>query len=410
MQIKIDKNLTITFFTVAIPILMQFIYIRYISYNVEKEIYGNFVLLQTIIVALSYIFIQIPSQAYDRFYNTTKNKIEFVNEFRTILIIINVLSLMLIVLYGYIVDKYSMLILFLIFIYFVLLNNYSFNQKVFLLNLERKKYFYLKILESAAKFITPLIAYYYYPSLESFIIGLVIGYLISFIILLTYMKDYKFKIVLNIENQKKYFKFAYPILFVSIFSWGISFVDRYFIEYYLNTEKVAIYAILAQVAGIGQIIGQIYFMYVNPKILKMFEENQNSTLAYLSKMLKWLGLIFILLTLVSFFIPIQIYEILLEPKIIRDNYYFYTFIILLISIFATVYQTAFSMYLNLFKKLNILSYIYLIAFIVNVIGNFFIKDYGIIAAAISTLISYVVILGLQMIYISKYKRREITND
>ena len=79
----------------------------------------------------------------------------------------------------------------------------------------------------------------------------------------------------NLENQKKYFKFAYPILFVSIFSWGISFLDRYFIEYFINTEKVAIYAILAQVAGIGQIVGQIYFLYVNPKILKMFEENQN---------------------------------------------------------------------------------------------------------------------------------------
>lgn len=409
MQIKIDKNLTITFLTVVIPVLMQFIYIRYISYNVEKEIYGNFVLLQTIIVALSYIFIQIPSQAYDRFYNTTKNKIEFVNEFRTILIIVNILSLILIVLYGYIVDKYSMLILFLIFIYFVLLNNYSFNQKVFLLNLERKKYFYLKILESAAKFITPLLAYYYYPSLESFIIGLVVGYLISFIILLTYMQDYKFKIVLNIQNQKKYFRFAYPILFVSIFSWGISFLDRYFIEYFINTEKVAIYAILAQVAGIGQIIGQIYFMYVNPKILKMFEENENNALEYLSKMLKWFGIIFLLLILVSFFIPIQIYEILLEPKIIRDNYYFYTFILLLIGIFATVYQTAFSMYLNLFKKLNILSYIYLIAFIVNIIGNLFIKDYGIIAAAISTLVAYIVILILQMIYVSRYKKLELNN-
>ena len=63
------------------------------------------------------------------------------------------------------------------------------------------------------------------------------------------------------------------------------------------------------------------------------------------------------------------------------------------------------MYLNLFKKLNILSYIYLIAFIVNIIGNLFIKDYGIIAAAISTLISYLVIIGLQMIYISKLLKR-----
>lgn len=180
-----------------------------------------------------------------------------------------------------------------------MLNNYSFNQKVFLLNLERK-YFYLKILESAAKFVTPLIAYYFYQSLESFIIGLVLGYLLSFIILLMYMKDYKFKIVFNLENQKKYFKFAYPILFVSIFSWGISFLDRYFIEYFINTEKVAIYAILAQVAGIGQIVGQIYFLYVNPKILKMYEENENNALEYLSKTLKLLGLIFILLALVSF--------------------------------------------------------------------------------------------------------------
>lgn len=404
MRQKIDKNLIISIFTVMIPVLMQLFYIRYISYNVDKNIYGNFVLLQTLIVALSYIFIQIPSQAYDRFYNTVKDKVEFVNEFRTILIVINGLSFLLIITYGLIFDKYSFFVLFLIFILFIMLNNYSFNQKVFLLNLERKKYFYLKLLESIAKFLTPLIAYAIYQSLESFIFGMIIGYIVAFLILLSYMKDYKFKITLYKENLKKYFKFAYPILFVSIFSWGISFIDRYFIEYFINTEKVAIYALLAQVAGIGQIVGQIYYLYVNPKILKMYEENKKNTLNYLSKMLKMLSVIFIFLSILTFFIPYTILEILLEPNIIRNSYFFYTFLFLVLGIFSTVFQTAFSMYLNLFKKLDILSYIYFIAFIINIIGNFFIIDYGIIAAAISTLVSYLAIILLQMIYVYKYKK------
>ena len=66
-------------------------------------------------------------------------------------------------------------------------------------------------------------------------------------------------------------------------------------------------------------------------------------------------------------------------------------------------------YIKLFKKVYILSYIYLIAFIVNIIGNLFIKDYGIIAAAISTLVAYIVILLLQILYVSKYMKMEINN-
>jgi O-antigen/teichoic acid export membrane protein len=398
---KIDNNFLITIFTVIIPISMQFFYIRYVSYNIDKVDYGNFILLQTLVSGLSYIFIQIPSQAYDRFFNTTEDKVMFVNEFRTILIFINFFSLLTIGLYGYIMEKFSIQILVVIFIYFVLLNNYSFNQKVFLLSLERKKYFYLKVLESTAKFLMPLVVYYFYQTLLSFVIGLTIGYLISFLILIQYMKEYKFNITIKLKNIKKYFLFAYPIFFVSLFTWGISFSDRYFIEFITNTKDVAIYSLLAQVAGIGQVVGQVYFMYINPQVLKMYEENKNTTLVYLSSTLKILAFIFTLLAVVAYFLPIQVYEILLEPKIISQDYYFLTLIILVIGIFLTVFQTAYSMYLNLFKRLDVLAYIYLIAFIFNILGNLFIKDYGIIAAAISTLVAYSVILIAQVLYVWK---------
>ncbi len=407
---QINSSFIITVLTVMIPLIMQFAYIRYISYGVDKTIYGNFVLLQTLVAGLSYVFIQIPSQAYDRFFNTAMDKVEFVNEFRTLLIGINFLSLFFIILYGYVMHKFSIEILFVIFLYFIILNNYSFNQKVFLLNLERKKYFLLKTMESSAKFITPIVAYYFYGTLLSFIVGLTIGYMISFFILIKYMKSYPFKIIINVKHLQEYFKFAYPILFTSIFMWGISFSDRYFIEFFVTTSEVAIYAILAQVAGVGQVFGQVYVMYVNPQVLKQFELDKKKSLVYLGESLKKFSLIFVFLSIVAYLLPVQIYTILIEKSVIDSIPYLNTFYILIVAIFVTVYQTAYSMYFVLFKKLNILAYIYLVSFIVNMIGNLFIKDYGMMAAAVATLAAYCSILLLQVIYMKRYLRAKDNND
>lgn len=396
---RLKKDFLITVLTVLVPLVMQFFYVRYISYNVDKIDYGNFILLQTLITALSYVFLQIPSQAYDRFYNTTKNKLYFANEFRSLLIIINIISLFIIICYGYFMDKFSYDILLILFFYFVLLNNYSFNQKIFLLNLERKKYFYIKFFEGIAKFVIPVIFYIYEHTLFSFLLGFTVGYTIAFSILHLFMKDYKFYFVFNFNNLKKYFLFAYPFLFISIYSWGIAFSDRYFIEFLSTTENLAIYALLAQVAGFGQIIGQIYTIYVSPKILKQFEEDREQSLIMLKKYLTLLFLIFVFLGIIAFLIPVELYSLLLEPTLIEQSYFFYTFIILLAGIFITIFQTALGMYLNLFKKLGVLSYIYLLAFIINIYGNFYIKEYGILAAAVSTLIAYITILIGQLIYL-----------
>lgn len=400
-MIKINNHFVITVFTVLIPMIFQFIYIRYVSYNVDKVLYGDFVLLQTFISALSLILLQIPSQAYDRFFNTTNDKTSYINEFRTMLIFINIISAFLVVIYGYIMKKFDNEVLVLILFYFFILNNYSFNQKIFLLNLERKKYFYLKVLEAFAKFSMPLIFYYFFHSLISFLIGIVLGYFFSFCFLIKFLKNYPFQLNINWYNYKKYFLFAYPIIFVSIFSWGISFSDRYFIEYLSGTREVAIYSILAQVAGFGQIIGQIYTMYVNPKVLKLYEENKKKGILYLNNMLKKLAFIFIILSFIFYLIPIDIYSILIERSLLEKSYYFWTFYILIIGIFLTVFQTALSMHLILAKKLHVLSYVNGIAFIVNIVGNLWIKEYGIIAAAISTLMAYLVLNVGQIIYISR---------
>lgn len=54
-----NKGILLTFNTVFFTVLFQFIFIRYASYEIDKEIYGNFVLLQTLIAGLSTVLLQI---------------------------------------------------------------------------------------------------------------------------------------------------------------------------------------------------------------------------------------------------------------------------------------------------------------------------------------------------------------
>jgi len=396
---NIDFNITVA--TVIITVVLQFLFIRYASYNIDKVDYGNFVLLQTLIAGLSAIFLQIPGQAFDRFYNQSKTKIEFINEFRTMLIGINILSIIVITIYGFIYDKFSFKVLAILFGYFVLLNNYALNQKVFLLNMQRGKYFYLKILEASSKFLFPIIAYLYYKTLESLLVGIVVGYLFSYSVLIYFLKEYPYYVVLKWNNIKKYFLFAYPVVFVSVFTWGISFSDRYFIDYYMTTKDVAIYSLLAMVAAVGSIVGQIYFMYAEPKILKSYEEDPEHTFKMIDSYLKSLTLIFSFLLLLAIVLPREIYTILLEKDVVYNDYYFQTMMILLVVIFVNILHIAHHMYLKLLKRLDILAYILLVALIVNLTGNMFIKQYGIMAAAISTLMAYITILVLQIIYVSR---------
>lgn len=404
-----NRDLNISILTVLITVIMQFLFIRYASYDISKIDYGNFVLLQTAIAGLSALFLQIPGQAFDRFYNTALNKHNFINEFRTLLIGVNILSIPLLILYGIVFEKFSAEILIVLFFTFTFMNNYTLNQKVFLLNMDRTRYFYLKVAEAGAKFLFPMAFYIYYQSLESLLYGIMIGYSLAYTLLWIFLKDNPFSITIHPENLKKYLAFAYPVIFLSVVTWGISFSDRYFIEYFLSTKDVAIYSLLAMVAGVGQIIGQIYFMYIEPKILKGYEEDQIKTLRDLSKYLKNLLFVFTILTLIAFLLPKQIYTILLEKEIVNNSYYFTTMMILLVAIFLNIFHIAHHMYFKLFKRLDLLAYIYLTALIVNLTGNLFINSYGIIAAAISTISAYLTIIVLQIFFAEKQLKQILIN-
>lgn len=405
-----NKSFLLSIVSVGIPLLFQLFYVRFVSYEVDKQIYGNFILLSALIYGLSQILLSIPGQAFSRFYNTHNDKNYFINEFRTYLLAVNTLSIFAIgIIYFFYKDRFSTEIYILLYILFALFNNYTFNQKIFLLSLEREKYLILKVFEGAAKFLFPLFIYFFYKTLESFLAGIVLGYIVSFLILVKYLKHIPFQFSFNIKNQIKYFLFAYPILISSIFSWGMSFSDRFFIDIFLTPKDVAIYSLLAQFSAFGQVLATIYGIYVNPIILNKFEKNHEEGVLLLRYYLKKFFIVLIGTFCIILLIPIDVLSIFLQKEIISDDYLYATFLLLTLGVLLTVFQTAMSLYFVLYKKLHIHATIFGIAAVINFGLNFFIADYGIIMAAIATLIAYTILNVLIILWIKNFEQKSVVS-
>ena len=393
-----NKSLIITVFTVAIPALLQLLYIRYVSYEVDPNIFGNFVLLVTFASAMSAIFLTIPATAFTRFFNEANSRVSHINEFRSLMLPINIVSSIAVIAYSFLMPQFDFYTLLLVYLFILLQNNTSLNRQVILQSLERKKYFFVTLLEKSSKFIFPILFFYFYRSLNSLLEGLVVGSIVLTILLTFYNKKYKFKFIFHVKRLKKYFFYAYPIIFTSVFSWIIVFSDRYFINYYLDPDSVGIYALLAQVAAFTSLLNSVFSMYVNPIIYKLYSQDKN---AGIKKLISYIWLLLgatILLLIVVLSIPKTYFSILLNPEVVENNYI--TLLVLVVGSIFSVIQNALSLFFTLLKRLHILGYFWFFAAVLNLFGNTMIQDYGMIAAAISTCLAYLFVVIANLVWIT----------
>ncbi len=392
-----NKPLIITFLTVIIPTLLQLFYVRYVSYEVDPNIFGDFVLLITLASAVSAIFLTIPATAFTRYFNESSSKARHINEFRSLMLPVNIASFIAIIIYSFLMPEFDFYTLGLIYIYILLQNNTSLNRQIILQSLERKKYFFVTLVEKSSRFVLPILFFYFYKSLNSLVEGLIIGSVTLSILLAFYNKKYKFELIFHMERLKEYFFYAYPIIFTSIFSWIIVFSDRYFINYYLDSTSVGIYALLAQVAAFTSLLNSIFSMYVNPIIYKLYSKDKKTAIKRLTSYIWVLLGVIILMLIIVLFIPKDYLLIILSPEVIEGNYT--TLLILVAGSIFSVIQNSLSLFFTLSKSLHVLGYFWLFASILNLFGNTMIQDYGIIAAAVSTCLAYLFVVIANLVWI-----------
>ena len=400
-----NKELLITILTIILPLSIKIFAIKFISESVNLSIYGNIIIIETICLGLTQIFLSIPIQAFNRFYNNSKKKDEIINELKTSIYIadaIIIILLPIILFYSY--PSISLNALLLSVIYCVLFNNYTGKQNILIISLKRGEYMLFQILESSSKIIFPIVGHVLFLNIESYLLGLVISALIMNIFVYAHTKS-NFKNLIQIRDYKKYLSFSYPILITTFAAWGISFSDRIIIKTYLSDIALGEYSLLAQLAGMGQIIGSIFVLYANPIILKLYEENKTEAFKKLNIYIKNLVICSFIAFIIAAATPIKIISYFINEEIITENYG--TFVTLVGGIIFAIFQNSFSLYFILEKKLLLHAKFYITVAVLNLILNFYLVEFGILGLALATLISYAMLtmlMGISFIY-----RRKIIN-
>lgn len=239
------------------------------------------------------------------------------------------------------------------------------------------------------------------------VLSLLIIRLIIFLIMGSYIIKKIGVAIPKFLRIKEYLHFGLPTIPGNISSWIVRSSDRYLIGFFIGTLFVGYY-VPAYIVSSSINLFIAPFVFVLPAILsKFFDENKiDEVKTYLKYSLKY----FLIIGIPSVFglsiLSKQLLTIFSTPEIAQQSYYIVPFValsILLFGIYAVVAQILF-----LKKKTKITGLILMGTAFLNFGLNFiFIPKFGILGAAITTLLAYSLSLVLTWHYSFKELQFEI---
>lgn len=238
-------------------------------------------------------------------------------------------------------------------------------------------------------------------SVSGAVFGYVIAQLVVFLLsmaLIIRQIGFKFP---KFENIREYLSFGIPTVPGNLSSWMVDLSDRYVIGILLGTAFVGYYSP-------GYTIGNIIIMFMAPfgfllppLLSSYYDQNKIEEVErHLQYSLKYFMLLAIPAVFGVSILSKPLLTVLSTPEIAANGYLITPFVALgafLLGIYGIVSQV-----LSLEKKTKIIGSLWMTAAIVNIILNIlFVPHFGIVAAAISTLIAYGIAFAVSLFYSRK---------
>lgn len=213
--------------------------------------------------------------------------------------------------------------------------------------------------------------------------------------------DIGFKIP-RFSDTREYLSFGIPLIPSNLSSWMVDQSDRLIIGIMWGTAFVGYYSP-------GYTLGSTIFMLavpfgiiLTPLLSSYYDKNK---LEQVKTVLRYSLKYFLLMAIPSFFflslLSKPILLILTTPEIAQNGYIITPFVALSLLLFGIYGIVGHIFIIN--KKTNFIGKIWVIAAILNIVLNLiFIPQFGIIAAAVTTLIAYTFTFTLTWFYSTKY--------
>lgn len=368
-----------------------FILLPIITRLIGEEGYGVLAaLLATIAFIQTFLSFGL-STAIQVYFPSLKSMGRKAEDFWSIAIVLNLLSVAVITVLAFIQyewsSEYGYFLIALCQIPFFLMNGLFYAVTVS----EQMARDYSKVLSfsTLVEFVVVLLLAFLY-GLKGILFGYVSGQMVQLMLYLFFLRDelplkwpsFKFSIL------KKYYQYGGHVFIGGMAALSIDQSDRLFLEYYRGHAETGIYFAAYQLCLPLVSISAPLFPVLMPTMVKAISDNNmRASEYYAEKSFRWLSIVF--LPCVVFVILCKNELLLILPETFRSGTIVIPTIIVAIAIhqMTGVYTTI----LHARKKAKIIAFSYVITSLLNIVLNFlWIPEYGMTAAAISTLVAYVI--------------------
>lgn len=212
------------------------------------------------------------------------------------------------------------------------------------------------------------------------------------------------------KNMREYLSFGIPTIPVALSSWLVDLSDRFLILFLLGTVFVGYYSPAYTLGNVILMFGAP-FAFLLPALLSFYYDQEK--IGEVRKHLNYSFKYFMLISVPAVFglsiLSKPLLTLLTTPEITQNSYFITPFIA--IGSFLFGIQGIISQILVLEKKTKILGSRWIAAAVLNICLNILlIPYYGIIVAAISTLVTYMFTFAVSWYYSLKYIKINLELD
>lgn len=239
--------------------------------------------------------------------------------------------------------------------------------------------------------------------LSGYFAAMTFSYFITNIYLIIFTKSWKY-IKLNLHtkgDEEKMIKYSFPLIFDTISWWIINVSDRYIVTFLSGTSANGIYSMAYKIPSVLNIFQSIFNQAWTISAVKEYNEGEK----FYNTIYKIYNLAMILTCSILIIFDKLIAKILFA----KDFYIAWKYApFLMVSVVFGALSGLLGGIFNAAKESKILSKTTVIGCIINILFNvILVYKIGIVGAAISTLIAYIIVWLLRVIQINKIKNINI---
>lgn len=268
-----------------------------------------------------------------------------------------------------------------------------------------KQFATIRLFKSILEILLTVVLLFFIENYLFRIIAIVSATVITSIYVL-YLLMYKNGLTFTLKKKigKRIFIFSIPLVFHTFFASILNYADRYFIADMLGVSELGTYSVVYQLCMVMSLLINSFNMAWTPHFMKNMTVNKQKFEKKLRNIFKQYSLILLLFSGFLYFIMPFIYKFYVGETYKVDSIIYAT--ILIAYFFNGLYRFKVS-YLFYYEKTVAVAKLSFITAIVNLTFNYIcINKYGILGAAISTLISYFVLYLMLEKILFKMKRNE----